>query len=190
MTDNPAPTKRLGDLCETISFSRWNVVVGSIVFVILGIPGVFIFILPFWKAYHAAKGHVQEAIPTLTLWEITIGWILVGLTCLCGISLIITGLIFFKSKRNELKHQFDFCANGFRYYFRGGLDRVLWSQVVCIREIVSSLPKKAGNHYKIIIASGKEYDFKGNSKAVQKFAALLRTRASELSLPWETAEER
>jgi hypothetical protein len=178
------PAQHLGDLCETVSFSRWDVVAGGFIIVILGIPGALLLILPFWKAYRA---HGAMAAPTF--WENPVGWVLVGLTCLTGVFLIVTGMMFAKLKRDELTHRFDFCANGFRYYFRGGLDRVLWSQVVCIQETTSAFPKLARNCYKIVTASGKEYDINGSSRAIRKFGTMLRTRAAELSLPWETVEE-
>jgi hypothetical protein len=176
MIDDHAPAKRLGDLCETISFSRWDVVAGSVVLAVMGISGVLVIIASLRAAYHAN-------------WALA-SWVGVGVCCLVGASLITTGIVFAKIKRDQLTHRFDFCANGFRYYFRGSLDRVLWSQVSCIRETVSALPKRTASRYKIVTASGKEYDFKGNSPAMRRFTATLRTRAAELSLPWETVEDR
>jgi hypothetical protein len=116
-------------------------------------------------------------------------WIGVGVCGLVGVSLTITGMVFAKLKRDQLMHRFDFCTNGFRYCSCGGLDRVLWSQVSCIRESISPLPKSAGNRYKIVTTSGKEYAIAGNPRAMRKFGMMLRTRATELSLPWETFED-
>jgi hypothetical protein len=176
MSNGHEPAKRLGDLCRTISFSRANIVAGTLVIAMTSVPGAVFIVATFRAAFVA-----NWALPS---------WIGVGVGLLVGGSMIINGLIFAKMKKDQLTHRFDFCANGFRYFYRGALDRVLWSQVSCIREMNPPSLRSTWRHYRIITASGKEYDIKGRSRATREFAELLRHRAEELSLPWENAGER
>jgi hypothetical protein len=176
MADDDEPAKHLGDCCETISFSRVDVVAGILIIAMTGVPGIMLLIAVLRAAYLA-----HWALPS---------WIGVGIGSLVGISLIVTGMSFAKTKCDQLTHRFDFCVNGFRYFFRGALDRVLWSQVLCIRETVSPLSQKARRRYKIATVSGKEYDIEGGSRAIREFGEMLRVRAKELSLPWETVDNR
>jgi hypothetical protein len=183
----PESAPRLGDLIDSISFSKIDVFLFIFINLLLDIPGAGLLICAIRK-----------------LMRENFSWFAVVLTCLmfvCGISLIVEGLIFGKNKKDTVSHRIEFWTKGFRYYHRGSMNEVPWLSVAGIREITlyrdaqtseslnqSPRPKIICTCYKIATTSGKEYEFTGNSQAIQKLGAKLRTYAIEMSLPWETIE--
>lgn len=131
-------------------------------------------------------------------WSAVIGF------CAIGTVAIVGSILLALYSRRLISRRVEMFANGFHFISNSSSDIVRWSDVRLIRETLLKerppilkgpakllLPQITSYRYTVIMATGKEYDFDGNSiKAIQQFGNLLRERAAALALSWETVEDK
>ncbi len=97
----------------------------------------------------------------------------------------------------------EICRDGFRFKWRTSAESVPWKLVTRIQETIFYerppllkwpasllLPKFASASYLVFTATDKSYPFDGNSvREIKRFGEVLRRKAEELSVLWETVED-
>jgi hypothetical protein len=130
-------------------------------------------------------------------------WVAVGLLVLVGVFLIGMGIFLSVFSKGLISNYLEICENGYRYHSKSGHEEVLWADIRHIKETILYerlpilkgpakllLPKISSQSYQISTPAGNEHAFNGTSlNEIKKFGEILRTKADELSLSWETVEE-
>ena len=133
------------------------------------------------------------------------GWCWSGFiaACLCGLVLIGLGIsLAIYANRLRLR-SVKFYVNGFQYHDHHGVEQILWSSIVRVRETISSerrpglkfpavllASRGASSNYTLITSEGKEFNFDPEWIGdITRFGKFLWAEARRDSLPWEYANE-
>lgn len=136
--------------------------------------------------------------------ETGFSWLAMAGCIALGIGLIVGGVLLAKFIRKLSSRGLILCENGFCYVARGIVDNVLWSEVARLRETVRYnepsiltgplhifMPRSGVSRYTMILRSGKEYAFDGDSvQRIKQLGKLLRDEAFRCSIPYEAVQER
>jgi hypothetical protein len=197
--DSPSethPQGALGARIELFTPMMGNIVAGGIFsFLLLG-GGLALTGFILREVYRAGGNLPVEAKQGMS-------WIAVGLGSALGVGFVVGGVLLARYVRWLLSHRVEFCENGFRYHEGRATEEVTWVSVASIRErilyerppilkgpVKLLLPKMASSSYVVVTTNAKEYSFDGNSiRRIKRFGELLRERAGQAGVPWETVEE-
>lgn len=191
-------TRSLGDCVLVFRPAVGNIVAGYI------LAGLFLMAGAASVCFSVRKA--SEAAWNLPLWDNeprTWCWTLFGFFCLLGVVLGGLGAWLAVFATRLISCRVEWCRDGFRYVSRRTDDEVRWNEIRAVQErivyerppVVKGpaqllLPKIASVSYMVTAATGKDYDFDGNSvKAIKRLGNLLREEAKRHALPWTTVEE-
>jgi len=187
--------ERLGKCERVFKPTSGNIVAGFIISLLLVLAGLAAIFLPLRDA-NSAGWNLPFYVEKGSSWAALVG------LCVFGAILIAGGIALAMFARFLLSHRVDVCANGFRFFSRGGPDDVLWADISLIRESIHYarppllkgaarflLPKVASTSYTVIMKDGKEYSFDGNStEGIKLLGLIFRRHADRVSVPWESIE--
>ena len=130
-------------------------------------------------------------------------WLAVGGLSATGLMLVTVGVGIGVFAHGIMSSFVEICRDGFRFKWRTSAESVPWKLVTRIQETIFYerppllkwpasllLPKFASASYLVFTATDKSYPFDGNSvREIKRFGEVLRRKAEELSVLWETVED-
>ena len=191
---HPLGNPDLGDIIEEFRPAKSNIVAGMILSLMMVVGGGMLIVI-------AVRG-VTEA-----NWKLPFNsdfgwnWLAVCGVAAIGVVIIACGAFLARYAKGLVSGGISVCENGFRYYARGTVEDVPWTEVSRLRETVSYerlpirgparvlAPGRTYSSYTIITHAGKEYAFDVNTvRALERLGKLLRAEMFRRSLPYETVQ--
>lgn len=188
--ERPPQGDQLGNCLQVFKPMMGNIIAGFIFSIILLIGGVAAIGISIRGVYVAG-------------WDLPLdvkkgwSWFAVGLMCLAGVCLAVSGIVLMRYSRGLISHRIEVCTNGFRYCTGPFTEDVLWSDVLLVEETflherppIRILPKWTSARYTVITVGGREFSFDENSvKSIKRFGKILRAHADFPSQLWKSFEQ-
>jgi hypothetical protein len=121
-------------------------------------------------------------------WAAVVGANVVGMVFVC------TGLWLAKSSLKQTSYSVDLRTEGFRVHSGGRQEEVLWADVHVMQQVTQYLRVRGSvaicRMCRVLVRSGKVYDFDGDLRGFDELAKILREVARQRSITWEKIEDR